>query len=99
MSKGYIYAEVEITDAAEYDKYRPLAAASIEAFGGRYIVRRGEPEVLEGNRDVRLVVVLEFESRARALEWYHSPQYQVAKAVRVRAAKTHLVVLSGYEVA
>ena len=73
MSKGYIYAEVEITDAAEYDEYRPLAAASIEAFGGRYIVRRGEPEGPEGNRDVRLVVVLEFESRARALEWYHSP--------------------------
>jgi uncharacterized protein (DUF1330 family) len=43
MSKGYLYGEVEITDLAEYEKYRPLAAASIAAFGGRYVVRRGKP--------------------------------------------------------
>lgn len=97
MSKGYIHAEVQITDSAEYEKYRPLAAASIAAFGGRYVVRRGDPEVLEGDRDVKLVVILEFESRQRAMEWYRSEQYQTAKAVRVRGAITHVTLLSGYE--
>ena len=97
MAKGYIYAEVEITDLAEYEKYRPLAAASIAAFGGRYVVRRGDPEVLEGDRQVRLVVIVEFDSRERAVEFYRSQQYQEAKAVRVRAAKTHMVLLTGYD--
>jgi uncharacterized protein (DUF1330 family) len=97
MSKGYVYGEVEITDPAEYEKYRPLAAASIAAFGGRYVVRRGDPEVLEGGRNVKLVVVLEFPTRERAMEWYNSAQYQEAKAIRVRAANTHLVVLNGYQ--
>jgi uncharacterized protein (DUF1330 family) len=97
MSKGYIYGEVEITDPAEYEKYRPLAAASIESYGGRYIVRRGNPQVLEGDRTIKLVVVLEFPSRERALEWYNSDQYETAKAIRIRAAKTHLVVLDGYD--
>jgi uncharacterized protein (DUF1330 family) len=97
MSKGYIYGEVEITDLAEYEKYRPLAAASIEAFGGRYVVRRGNPQVLEGGRNIRLVVVLEFPSRERALEWYNSDQYEIAKAIRFRAANTHLVLLDGYD--
>jgi uncharacterized protein (DUF1330 family) len=97
MAKGYIYAEVEITDPAEYEKYRPLAAASIEAFGGRYVVRRGDPEVLEGGRPVRLAVVLEFPTRERAREWYTSPQYDEAKAFRFRGANTHLILLSGYD--
>jgi len=96
MSKGYIYGEVEITDPVEYEKYRPLAAASIEAFGGRYVVRRGDPDVLEGGRSVKLVVVLEFPTRARATEWYSSAQYQEAKGIRLRGANTHLVLLSGY---
>jgi uncharacterized protein (DUF1330 family) len=55
------------------------------------------PEVLEGGRNVKLVVVLEFPTRERAVEWYNSAQYQAAKAIRVRAANTHLVLLNGYQ--
>jgi uncharacterized protein (DUF1330 family) len=95
MQKGYIYAEVEITDPAVYEKYRPLAAASTKAFGGRHIVLQGDPKVLEGDRDVRRVLLIEFESRERAMEWYNSEQYQEAKAVRVRGSVTHLTLLSG----
>jgi uncharacterized protein (DUF1330 family) len=97
MPKGYVYAEIQVTDPAAYERYRPLAAASIAAFGGRYVVRRGDPQVLEGGKDVRLVVILEFDSRERAMEWYNSAQYQAAKAIRVSAANTHVVLLSGYD--
>lgn len=97
MPKGYIHAEVEITDPAEYENYRPLAAASIAAFGGRYIVRRGEPRVLEGGKPERLTVVLEFETRERAEEWYRSAQYEEAKKIRFRSANTDLVILTGYD--
>ena len=97
MPKGYIHAEVEITDPAEYDKYRPLAAASVAAFGGRYIVRRGDPKVLEGGKPERLTVVLEFESRERAEEWYQSPQYKEAREIRFRSANADLVLLTGHD--
>jgi uncharacterized protein (DUF1330 family) len=69
----------------------------LKRFGGRYVVRRGDPEVLEGDRDIKLVVVLEFETRERAVEWYNSAQYQAAKAIRLRGANTNAVLLSGYE--
>ena len=49
MPKGYIDAELEVTDPALFETYRPLAAASIAAFGGRYVVRGGDPKVLEGD--------------------------------------------------
>jgi len=47
MPKGYIYAELDVNDPALFETYRPLAAASIAEFGGRYAVRGGDPKVLE----------------------------------------------------
>jgi uncharacterized protein (DUF1330 family) len=97
MPKGYVFAEVEVTDPAAYDQYRPLAAASIAAFGGRYAVRGGDPQVLEGAPGAARFVLLEFDSPERAREWYNSPQYQAALPHRLRASKGRVVLLSGYE--
>ena len=72
MPKGYAYAEVNITDPEQYEKYRELAPASIASFGGKYLIRCSDPETLEGDRHPKLVVMLEFESRERAKEWYNS---------------------------
>ena len=70
MPKGYIYAELEVTDPALFETYRPLAAASIAEFGGRYAVRGGDPKVLEGDGPPPRSVLLEFDSPQRAMEWY-----------------------------
>ena len=95
--KGYVLAEVDVTDPALFEQYRPLAAASIAAFGGRYLVRGGAAERVEGDRPPRRFVLLEFDSPERAREWYHSDQYQAAKAVRERAARTHVFLLNGHD--
>lgn len=87
MPKGYVYAEVDITDPEQYENYRELAPASIASFGGKYLILRGDPEI----------VMLEFENRERAKEWYNSTRYQHAKSVRQGAAKVELLLLSGYE--
>jgi uncharacterized protein (DUF1330 family) len=67
MPKGYIYAQLEVTDPALFDTYRPLAAASIAEFGGRYAVRGGDPKVLEGEGPPPRSVLL--ESTARNGRW------------------------------
>lgn len=87
MPKGYVYAEVDITDPEQYENYRELDPASIASFGGKYLILRGDPEI----------VMLEFENRERAKEWYNSTRYQHAKSVRQGAAKVELLLLSGYE--
>jgi uncharacterized protein (DUF1330 family) len=95
MPKGYLYGDIEVTDPVEYEKYRPLVPATIAAFGGRYVVRGGEPEVVEGDNPSRRHVILEFESRERLLQWYHSPEYRDVKAIRVRSTRSNVVILSG----
>ena len=95
--KGYVLAEVEVTDPARFEQYRPLAAASIAAFGGRYLVRGGAAERVEGERPPHRLVLLEFDSPERAREWYYSDQYQAAKALRVQAARSHVFLLNGHD--
>jgi uncharacterized protein (DUF1330 family) len=70
--------------------------ASIAEFGGRYAVRGGDPKVLEGSGPPPRSVLLEFDSPKRAMEWYNSPQYQAALAIRLRSARTKVVMLTGH---
>ncbi|HEX3984222.1 MAG TPA: DUF1330 domain-containing protein, partial [Acidisoma sp.] len=97
MPKGYILAEVEVTDPALFETYRPLAAAAIAAFGGKYLVRGGATETLEGSGTPARMVLLEFPTTERAMEWYKSAQYQEALAIRAKAATTKLVLLTGHD--
>ena len=97
MPKGYIYAEVEVTDRALYEQYRAQVPATIAAYGGRFLVRGGDPQRLEGDRAAARLVVLEFESPQRASEWYHSKEYEPLKAMRMKAAKAHVFLLNGAE--
>jgi uncharacterized protein (DUF1330 family) len=97
MAKGYICAEFEITDPKGWEKYVPLAQASLTEFGARYVVRGDSPEVLEGDSGGRRISVLEFETPEQARRWYNSPQYQAAKAARSAAANVNVLLLSGPE--
>lgn len=97
MPKGYILAEVEITDPAAYEQYRSKVAATLVPYGGRFLVRGGQAVRLEGDRPPRRFVVLEFDSPERAASWYHSEEYGPVKAVRLKAATAHLVLLNGAE--
>jgi uncharacterized protein (DUF1330 family) len=92
---AYIIAEVEITDEAEYAQYRPLAAAAVARFGGRYVVRGGEARLLEGSPAPHRVVVLEFPDAATARGWYESEDYQAALKIRQKASKGRLVLVDG----
>ena len=95
--KGYVLAEVEVTDPTQYEAYRPLAAAAIAKYGGRYLVRGGAVESVEGDVPPQRLVLLEFDSPARARAWYHSPDYQAARALRERAARSRVLLLNGHD--
>lgn len=92
---AYVLVDVEVTDAEQYDRYRPLAAATVEQYGGHYVVRGGTSEVLEGDRVPHRLVVLEFPDADAARRWYHSPEYGEAKATRAGAAIGSFVLVEG----
>lgn len=89
-------SEVEVLDESVAQRYRELAAASIAKHGGRYVIRGAVPAVLEGNwhPDERMVVV-EFPSEDIAREWYSSPDYAEALALRQGALNRRLLLVPG----
>ena len=93
---AYAISEVEVLDEARAERYRELAAASIAHYGGRYIVRGARPQVPEGEWPLdERVVIVEFPSMARLREWYASPEYAGALAIRQTALARRLLFVEG----
>ena len=91
----YLIANIEVTDAAGYDRYRAQVPATVEKYGGRFLVRGGKVEALEGDYDPRRVVLLEFPSEERAKAWWSSPEYAPLRALRKGASKGNLYFVTG----
>jgi uncharacterized protein (DUF1330 family) len=92
---AYVVVNVTITDPERYAEYIRAVPATIAAYGGRFLARGGRAELLEGAWTPRRVVVIEFESMARAREWYRSQEYSAPKAVRHSAAVTDMILVDG----
>jgi len=92
---AYVIVEVTIHDPAAYEEYKQLTPAAIAAFDGRFVVRGGLTQTLEGDWNPERIVVLEFPTVARANEWWNSAQYTRAKLIRQRAAYTKMIIVEG----
>lgn len=92
---AYVIVQADVTDEEKYGAYTKLSPATVEKFGGRFVVRGGEREDLEGRLAVSRVVVLEFPSMDVARSWYRSPEYQEAKAARAGAATATFTLVDG----
>ena len=92
---AYVVVQIDVKDPVAYEEYRRLATPTVGAYDGRYIVRGGASEILEGSWQPRRLVVLEFPTVERARAWWSSPEYAPAKAIRQRCAHTEMLVIEG----
>ena len=94
---AYIIANIEVTDPEGYPAYLEGGRGSAEKYGGKYIVRGGKAETLEGERQPHRTVVLEFPSVEQARAWWDSPEYSAAKPFRRKAATSSFILVEGVE--
>ena len=92
---AYVIVQLNVTDPEKYEAYKKLTPASIEKYGGKFLVRGGAHEDLEGKLEYSRLVLLEFSDFERAKQWYASPEYEEAKAVRAGAATAIFTVVEG----
>jgi uncharacterized protein (DUF1330 family) len=92
---AYVIVEVDVHNSQEYEEYKLLTPASIAAYDGKFIVRGGSTQTLEGEWQPGRMVVLEFPSVERAKEWWASEEYAPAKEIRHRNATTKMIVVEG----
>lgn len=96
MAKGYWVANVDVADPAVYATYRAANAAAFAMYGGRFLVRGGAQEVVEGSARSRTVVI-EFPSLEAARACWESAEYQAARALRLPVSEGMLLIIGGWE--
>ena len=92
---AYVVIDVQSTDPEKAAAYRELSGPSVGTHGGRFLVRGGEFDVLEGDWQPERVVVIEFATREAARAWYDSDDYRAARAVREGGGTWNMVVVDG----
>jgi uncharacterized protein (DUF1330 family) len=92
---AYIVVEVEVRDRERYEDYKRLVPPTLAEYGGRFLVRGGAAETLEGDWSPARIVVLEFPDAARARAWWASDAYAPAKGLRQQTADTRMILVEG----
>ena len=95
MPSAYIIANVEVTNPAQYEDYKKLSSAAMQAYGAEVCVRGGQVETLEGDWQPQRLVILKFPSVEAAKKFSDSPEYGKARASRQGAAIMRMVVVEG----
>ncbi len=92
---AYVIGEAHVFNPDAMKGYGALVMASVEKHGGRYLARGSRPEVLEGG-PAHNILVIEFDSAAAARQWYASPEYQKAKALRQGNSNLRLLLVEDF---
>jgi len=92
---AYVIVDVEIIDPVRYAAYIRVVPPTIAKYGGRFLVRGGKTETLEGSWIPKRVVVVEFPSVEQAREWWASEEYREPKALRQSASVTDMILVEG----
>jgi uncharacterized protein (DUF1330 family) len=92
---AYVISEVEMRGAADFEAYRTIAAKTIAHYGGRYLVRGGAANLIEGGPPPKTIIIVEFSTMERLREWYASPEYAEALKLRQTALDRRLIFVEG----
>ena len=94
---AYIVVEVDVKDPERYADYRKMVPASLEAYGGKFLVRGGAVEKLEGDWQPSRFVLIAFDSAEQAKRWWDSDEYRPARDLRQETARTKMIVVEGVD--
>ncbi|WP_213272172.1 DUF1330 domain-containing protein [Hyphomonas sp.] len=95
VPKGYVIAEINVTDPEPYKGYVAAVTPMVAAFGGRYLARGGAAEGREGASPEGRIVVLEFPSLEAARAFFDSPEYAAIARLRHDNAVSRLMIVEG----
>lgn len=92
---AYVITDIDVSDAVRYEDYKVLSGSSTALYGGKFLIRGGAHETLEGDWEPHRVVVIEFPSVEQARAWWSSPEYREAKVIRREAAESRIILVEG----
>ena len=92
---AYFIAQLEVTDPAGFEEYRKLVGPLVDKYEGKYVVRGGAIETMEGDWSPKRLVIIEFENPDKAKAWHDSDEYRPVMELRHRTAVTSAIIVEG----
>ena len=92
---AYLIVNIHVTDAAGYEAYKTQAPPLVAKYGGRYLVRGGPVQVIEGEWEPERLVVLEFPDEAAAKAFLDAPEYAPVRKLRQATTDSHMILMQG----
>ena len=91
----YMVADMNITDRELFAEFAETVPATVQQYGGRYLIRGGRSEVAQGDWSPDRLVVIEFDSEDQAKAWYDSPEYESPKQTLARCSNSNFIFIEG----
>jgi len=95
MAAGYVIAQLKVTNPENYKGYVEKVPDIVKKYGGEYLARGGEHQVVEGEDNFPRIVIIKFPSYEKALEWYHSDEYKPVKDIRLANSEGSNIIVKG----
>ena len=95
MAFGFVVAQINVTDPRAYPQYVEKVQATLDLFGGEFLVRGGRSESYEGTPPGERTVIIRFPSYEAAQDWYHSDAYAPVRALRQAASESVQTIVEG----
>lgn len=92
---AYVIVDLTVTDLPTMEEYRKQVPATLAKYGGRFLVRGGAHQTVEGDWKPNRIVMLEFPSMEQAKRWYDSEEYREPKAMRLRSGRANMIMVEG----
>ena len=92
---AYVVVQVDIKDPVRYADYKEMVPASLEKYGGKFLVRGGKTHTMEGGWAPKRFVLVEFPTVEQAKAWWDSPEYRAARDLRWATAVSQLIIAEG----
>ena len=95
MPAGYVIAQLKVTNPENYKEYQEKVPDVVKKYGGEYLARGGEHQVVEGEDNLPRIVIIKFPTYEKALEWYHSDEYKPVKDIRLQNSEGTNIIVKG----
>ena len=95
MAAGYVIAQLKVTNPENYKEYVEKVPEVVKKYGGEYLARGGEHEVIEGEDNFPRIVIIKFPTYEKALEWFNSEEYKPVKPIRLDNTVTNGIIIKG----
>ena len=92
---AYVLSSIKVNNPDNYKEYVTKVKSIVEKFGGEYLVRGGEMTVIEGEWNHPRSIVIKFQSKEKAMEWYNSEEYKPIRQIRHDNAVSNTIIVDG----